>query len=82
LELNHYRGIVVFEATLLYDETIESFVWLFEIFLEAMSENRQITIFTDQDAAIVATIQKVMPNTYHALYSWHMWQYANRHLSY
>lgn len=37
LGLNHYRETVVFGATLLFDETIESFVWLFETFLEAMS---------------------------------------------
>jgi zinc finger SWIM domain-containing protein 3 len=29
LGLNHHREIVIFGAALLYDETIESFVWLF-----------------------------------------------------
>jgi zinc finger SWIM domain-containing protein 3 len=82
LGLNHHRETVIFGVTLLYDETIESFIWLFETFLEAMSENRPITIFTDQDAAMAATIQEVMPDTYHALCSWHMWQNANRHLGY
>jgi zinc finger SWIM domain-containing protein 3 len=32
LGLNHHRETVVFGAVLLYDETIESFVWLFETF--------------------------------------------------
>jgi zinc finger SWIM domain-containing protein 3 len=82
LGLNHHRETVIFGVTLLYDETIESFIWLFETFLEAMSEKRPITIFTDQDAAMAATIQEVMPDTYHALCSWHMWQNANRHLGY
>jgi zinc finger SWIM domain-containing protein 3 len=82
LGLNHHRETVIFGVTLLYDETIESFIWLFETFLEAMSENRPITIFTDQDATMTATIQEVMPDTYHALCSWHMWQNANRHLGY
>jgi zinc finger SWIM domain-containing protein 3 len=36
LGLNQHRETVVFGATLLFDETIESFVWLFETFLEAM----------------------------------------------
>ena len=36
LGLNH-REIVVFGGALLYDEMIESFVWLFETFLKAMS---------------------------------------------
>ncbi|XP_075663145.1 protein FAR-RED IMPAIRED RESPONSE 1-like [Castanea sativa] len=52
LGLNHHRETVVFGGALLYDETIESFVWLFETFLEAMSEKKPITIFTDQDIAI------------------------------
>jgi zinc finger SWIM domain-containing protein 3 len=82
LGLNHHRETVIFGATLLYDETIESFVWLFETFLEAMSGNKPITIFTDQDATMSAALQIVMPETYHALCSWHMWQNANRHLGY
>ena len=45
LGLNHHRETVVFGGALLYDEMIESFVWLVEI-LEAMSEKKPITIFT------------------------------------
>ena len=46
LGLNHHRETVVFGGALLYDEMIESFVWLVET-LEAMSEKKPITIFTD-----------------------------------
>ncbi|XP_023892752.1 protein FAR1-RELATED SEQUENCE 5-like [Quercus suber] len=42
LDLNHHRETVVFGGALLYDETIEFFVWLFETFLEAMSEKKPI----------------------------------------
>ncbi|XP_050259003.1 protein FAR1-RELATED SEQUENCE 5-like [Quercus robur] len=80
LGLNHHRKTVVFGGALLYDESIESFVWLFETFLEAMSEKKPITIFTDQDAAMSAAIKVVMPKTYQALCSWHMWQNAEKHL--
>jgi zinc finger SWIM domain-containing protein 3 len=76
--LGHY----IFGVALLYDETIESFVWLFENFLEAMSRKKPITIFIDQDATISAALQIVMPEMYHALCSWYMWQNANRHLGY
>ena len=65
LGLNHHREIVVFGGALLYDETIESFVWLFETFLEVMSKNKSITIFTNQDVAISAAIKVVMPKTYY-----------------
>ncbi|XP_075674731.1 protein FAR1-RELATED SEQUENCE 5-like [Castanea sativa] len=80
LGLNHHRETIVFGGALLYDETIESFVWLFETFLEAMSEKKPITIFTDQDAAMPAAIKVVMPKTYHALCSWHMWQNGEKHV--
>ena len=30
--LNHHREIVTFGAVLLYDETVDSFIWLFETF--------------------------------------------------
>ena len=46
LGLNHHRETVVFGGALLYDEIIESFVWLVET-LEAMSEKKPITIFID-----------------------------------
>jgi hypothetical protein len=32
---NHHGGVVIFGAALLYDETVESFKWLFENFLDA-----------------------------------------------
>lgn len=39
--LNHHRETVVFGATLMYDETIDSFIWLFEMFLQVMSGKLQ-----------------------------------------
>ena len=80
LGLNHHRETVVFGGTLLYDETIESFVWLFETFLEAMSEKKPITIFINQDAIMSAATKVVMPITYHALYSWHICHNDEKHL--
>ncbi|XP_027336846.1 protein FAR1-RELATED SEQUENCE 5-like [Abrus precatorius] len=49
---NHYQGVVIFRAALLYDETAESFKWLFETFLEAHNQKQPQTIFTDQDQAM------------------------------
>jgi zinc finger SWIM domain-containing protein 3 len=74
LGLNHHREIVVFGTALLYDETIEYFIWLFETFLEAMLGKKPITIFINQeDAAMLATIYEGMRKTYNVLCSWHMW---------
>ncbi|XP_028052260.1 protein FAR1-RELATED SEQUENCE 5-like [Camellia sinensis] len=44
---NHHRETVIFGAALMYDETADSFIWLFRRFLEAMSSKALKTIFTD-----------------------------------
>ncbi|XP_028112675.1 protein FAR1-RELATED SEQUENCE 5-like [Camellia sinensis] len=66
---NHHRETIIFGATLLYDETAESFVWLFENFLEAMSRKAPKTLFSNQDAAMAKAIPIVMPDTSHRLYA-------------
>ncbi|PAN28737.2 hypothetical protein PAHAL_5G172900 [Panicum hallii] len=43
---------VVFGAVLLYDETFESFKWLFETFLKAHNGKQPKIIYTDQDFAM------------------------------
>ncbi|XP_028059063.1 protein FAR1-RELATED SEQUENCE 5-like [Camellia sinensis] len=78
---NHHRETVIFGAALLYDETAESFVWLFEKFLEAMSRKAPKTLFTDQDAAMAKAIPIVMPDTSHRLCTWHLMQNALKHVN-
>jgi zinc finger SWIM domain-containing protein 3 len=78
---NHHRGAVVFGAALLYDETTESYKWLFETFLEAHKQKRPQTVFTDQDQAMGKALVEVMPGTYHGLCTWHLMQNAIKHLA-
>ncbi|XP_028111051.1 protein FAR1-RELATED SEQUENCE 5-like [Camellia sinensis] len=78
---NHNRETVIFGAALLYDETAESFVWLFQNFLEAMSRKAPKTLFTDQDAAMAKAIPIVMPDTSHRLCTWHLMQNALKHVN-
>ncbi|XP_062166347.1 protein FAR1-RELATED SEQUENCE 5-like [Alnus glutinosa] len=77
---NHHREVVIFGAALLYDETIESFQWLFETFFEVMLGKKPNTIFTDQDPAMAKAISLVMPDTYHQLCTWHLMQNALKHV--
>ena len=77
---NHFRGVAIFGAALLYDETIESFKWLFETFLEAHKRKKPQTIFTDQDHAMAKALLEVMPETYHGLCTWHLMQNGIKHL--
>jgi zinc finger SWIM domain-containing protein 3 len=81
LGTNHHKQTIVFGAALLFNETIESFVWLFQTFLTAMSGKHPSTIFTDQDAAMACAIAYVFPNTRHRLCLWHIYLNAAKHLS-
>ena len=79
--VNHHKQTIVFGAALLYDETTESFEWLFQTFLGAMSGKQPQTILTDQCAAMADAIGKVFPGRKHRLYVWHIYQNAVKRLS-
>ncbi|KAF1877862.1 hypothetical protein Lal_00038171 [Lupinus albus] len=59
---NHHRESLLFSAALLYDETFESFEWLFKIFLKAMCGKKDVG--------------NVFPESYHRLCLWHLFQNA------
>ena len=58
--VNHHSSSVVFGAYLLFDETTQTFRWLFEMFFECMNVKAFESLFTDQDIGtflVVAHIQ-------------------------
>ncbi|XP_059638723.1 protein FAR1-RELATED SEQUENCE 5-like [Cornus florida] len=69
---NHHRETVIFGASLMYDETTDSFSWLFETFLEVMLGKSPKIIFTDQDATMAKALSFVMPGTCQLLCTWHI----------
>jgi zinc finger SWIM domain-containing protein 3 len=81
LGTNHHKQTIIFGAALLLNESIPSFIWLFQTFLQAMSGKHPSTIFTDQDAAMAGAIAFVFPNTSHRLCLWHIYLNAAKHLS-
>lgn len=70
--INHHKQIVIFGAALLLDETIESFVWLFKTFMDAMSGRQPRTILTGHCASMAKAISMVLPETHHQLCLWHI----------
>jgi zinc finger SWIM domain-containing protein 3 len=80
LGTNHHKQTIIFGCVLMFNETIPSFVWLFESFLKSMCGNHLSTIFTDQDTPMAATIAHVFPNTAHHLCLWHISQNSVKHL--
>jgi zinc finger SWIM domain-containing protein 3 len=65
--VNHHKQTIIFGAALLYDETIDSFKWLFETFLSTMSGKQPTTILTDQSATMAKAINEVFPKSNHCL---------------
>ena len=73
LGTNHHRQTIIFGAALLFDESADSFVWVFSNFLKAMSGKQPTTIFTDQSTAMEKAIKLVFPNASHRLCLWHIY---------
>uniref|UniRef100_A0ACD5Z4V7 Uncharacterized protein n=1 Tax=Avena sativa TaxID=4498 RepID=A0ACD5Z4V7_AVESA len=81
LGLNQFRETTIFGAALMFDETRDSFIWLFETFLAAHNGRQPRTIYTDQDVAMGQAIEKVFKESYHGLCTFHIMQNAVKHLS-
>ncbi|XP_044332051.1 protein FAR1-RELATED SEQUENCE 5 [Triticum aestivum] len=81
LGINQFRETTIFGAALLFDETKDSFIWLFETFLAAHNGRQPRTIYTDQDVAMGKAIEKVFTESYHGLCSFHIMMNAVKHLS-
>lgn len=82
LGVNHHKQMTVFGAALLYDETVESFKWLFETFQTAMCKKQPRTVLTDRCAAVSDAVAGTWPGTMHHLCLWQIHQDAMKHLSY
>jgi hypothetical protein len=78
---NHFRETIVFGVVLMYDETYESFKWLFKTFLKAHNNKQPKTIYTDQDLAMGKAVKDVFVEAWHGLCTFHIMQNAAKHLS-
>ncbi|XP_039131892.1 protein FAR1-RELATED SEQUENCE 5-like [Dioscorea cayenensis subsp. rotundata] len=79
--INNHGQTIVFGVALLYQENVESFVWLFQTFVGVMNGKHPTTILTDQSAAMAKAILIALPTTHHRLCIWHIYQNAAKHLA-
>jgi zinc finger SWIM domain-containing protein 3 len=77
---NHFRETVVFGAALMYDETFESFKWLFETFLKVHNGQQPKTIYADQDSTMVKAVAEVFVEAWHGLCTFHIMHNVAKHL--
>jgi zinc finger SWIM domain-containing protein 3 len=81
LGVNHHKQISIFGAALLYDESMESFKWLFDTFKVATGGKQPKTVLTDQSMAATAAITAAWPGTTHRHCPWQVYQNAVKHLN-
>lgn len=70
--INNHNHNVIFAGAIVANEKEETYVWVLEQFLEAMSGKSPISVITDGDLAMKNAIKKVFPNAYHRLCAWHL----------
>jgi hypothetical protein len=68
--VNHHLQSIFLGA--MADEKIESYVWLFQIFLKAMGQVPPHLIITYEDASMKVSIAQVLPTTIHRFCMWHI----------
>lgn len=68
--VNHHRQPVLLGCALVADESEESFTWIFQAWLRAMSGHRPVSIISDQDQDIQHSIAQVFPGTHHRFSAW------------
>ncbi|PKA52951.1 Protein FAR1-like sequence 5 [Apostasia shenzhenica] len=79
--VNHHKQITTFGAAFLYDETVESFKWLFNTFRIAMRGKLAKTILTDESPEISNALAMVWPETIHRLCAWQIFHSSMKHLN-
>lgn len=79
--VNHHKQITIFGAAFLYDESAESFKWLFNTFGIAMHGKLPRTILTDESVAISSALVTVWPETTHRLCAWQIYHTSIKHLN-
>ena len=70
-DVDNHNHSITFGFGLLLNEDIESYVWLFENFKNAVCSKTNI-ILTDQDGAVKAVVEKVFTTDVHRFCMWHI----------
>ncbi|KAK2648174.1 hypothetical protein Ddye_015663 [Dipteronia dyeriana] len=72
VDVNNHTKATVFGFGLLVDETINTYTWILQTFLEAMHDKCPISVVTDGDIAMSKALMLVMGIAVHRLCSWYI----------
>ncbi|KAK0579596.1 hypothetical protein LWI29_028430 [Acer saccharum] len=70
--VNNHMKTIIFGFGLLVDETVETYSWILQTFLQAMHGKCPVSVVTDGDKAMSKALSSVMPSTIRRLCSWHL----------
>ncbi|XP_028070411.1 protein FAR1-RELATED SEQUENCE 5-like [Camellia sinensis] len=68
---NHFRT-TIFACVLLANETIDTYTWVLETFMEAIGNKAPVSVLTDGDKAMREAVRRVFPDARHRLCNWHI----------
>ncbi|XP_057770674.1 protein FAR1-RELATED SEQUENCE 5-like [Salvia miltiorrhiza] len=77
--INHHRMNVMFGLGFLLNEKVESYEWLFSMFLQAMYHKEPSIVFSDQDMAVMNAVDSTFRHASHRLCQWHINKNAVKH---
>ncbi|EEC83474.1 hypothetical protein OsI_28985 [Oryza sativa Indica Group] len=78
--INNHLQTILLGCALICDETTETFIWIFETWMQAMNGQKPGSVMTDRDKAMRAAIKKVFPGTIHRCCLWHVTTKADQQL--
>ncbi|WJZ99619.1 hypothetical protein VitviT2T_018045 [Vitis vinifera] len=70
--INHHHQTIVFGCALLVDESVSTYTWVLETFLDAMNNKKPLYVITDGDKAMRKAIKRIFPDSCHRLCAWHI----------
>ncbi|RVX07698.1 Protein FAR1-related sequence 5 [Vitis vinifera] len=65
--INHHHQTIVFGCALLVDESVSTYTWVLETFLDAMNNKKPLSVITDGDKAMRKAIKRIFPDSCHRL---------------
>ena len=70
--VNNHSRTTIFGFGLLVDETVDTYTWILQTFLEAMHGKCPVSVVTDGDKAMSKAINLLMPKAVRRLCAWHL----------
>jgi hypothetical protein len=72
IAINRHAQSIQVECAFLRSETVDTYVWLFQAFLDTMNRLEPLNLITDHNLAMTTTIRDDIVPTRHQCSPWHI----------